>query len=228
MCGRYGLYTDPRAVVQRLRARAATANAPFAPRYNIAPTARVLAIVNTPERELREMRWGLLPRFAERTPARRSTFNARIETLATSPMYGPLLPVQRCIVLADGYYEWPPQPSGVPTPFWIARRDGATIAFAGLYDADSVTIVTQPPNETLARVHDRMPAALAIDVADRWLSAEILAPQDALALLAPSDANLWTYHRVGRAVGNARSEGPTLIEPATEDPEPNDQLALFS
>jgi len=227
MCGRYALYNDPSAVVKRLRARAA-ATMPLVPRYNIAPTAQVLAIVNTPQRELREMRWGLLPRFAERTPVRRSTFNARIETLATSPLYGPLLPAQRCVVLADGYYEWPPQPGGVPAPTWIARRDGATIVFAGLYDAGSVTIVTQPPNETLARVHDRMPAALAIDVADRWLTPEVLSPGDALALLQPSDADVWTYHRVGRDVGNARSEGPELIEPLTEKPEPSDQLELFS
>jgi putative SOS response-associated peptidase YedK len=187
----------------------------------------VLAIVNTPERELREMRWGLLPRFAERSPVRRSTFNARIETLATSPLYGPLLPSQRCVVLADGYYEWPPQPGGIPAPTWIARRDGATIVFAGLYDADSVTIVTQPPNDTLARVHDRMPAALALDVADRWLTPAILTPQDALALLEPSDGNLWTYHRVGRAVGNARIDGPELIEPVNAESEPSDQLELF-
>ncbi len=213
-------------MVKRLRARAAAAT-PLVPRYNIAPTAQVLAIVNTPERELREMRWGLLPRFAERSPVRRSTFNARIETLATSPLYGPLLPVQRCVVLADGYYEWPPQPGGTPAPTWIARRDGATIAFAGLYDADSVTIVTQPPNDTLARVHDRMPAALALDVADRWLTPEILTPQDALALLAPSDGKLWTYHRVGRAVGNARIDRPELIDPVNAESEPSDQLELF-
>jgi putative SOS response-associated peptidase YedK len=226
MCGRYGLYKDPSAVVKRLRARAAAAT-PLVPRYNIAPTAQVLAIVNTPERELREMRWGLLPRFAERSPVRRSTFNARIETLATSPLYGPLLPSQRCVVLADGYYEWPPQPGGIPAPTWIARRDGATIVFAGLYDADSVTIVTQPPNDTLARVHDRMPAALALDVADRWLTPAILTPQDALALLAPSDGNLWTYHRVGRAVGNARIDRPELIDPVNAESEPSDQLELF-
>ncbi len=225
MCGRYGLFTDPSAVVRRLRARA-SANAAFVPRYNIAPTAPVLAIVNAPQRELREMRWGLLPRFAERTPVRRSTFNARIETLATSPLYGPLLPAQRCIVLADGYYEWPPRPGGAPAPTWIARRDGETILFAGLYDANSVTIVTQPPNEALARVHDRMPAALSIDLADRWLAPGILTPQDALALLQPSDANLWTYHRVGRAVGNARSEGSALIAPM-DDAEASPQLELF-
>ncbi len=213
--------------MRRLRARAAAANAAFAPRYNIAPTAQVLAITNAPLRELREMRWGLLPRFTERKPLRRSTFNARIETLATSPMYGPLLPAQRCVVLADGYYEWPPQPGGTAAPIWIARRDGATIAFAGLYDADAVTIVTQPPNETLARVHDRMPAALDVDAADAWLTPDTLAPGAALALLAPSDPSLWTYHRVGRAVGNARSEGPQLIGPLTGEPEPSAQLALF-
>ena len=227
MCGRYGLYTDPSAIVKRLRARAFAARAPFVPRYNIAPTTQILAILNTPERELREMRWGLLPRFTEKKHLRRSTFNARIETLATSPMYGPLLPTQRCIVLADGYYEWPPQPGGIPAPTWIARRDGATIAFAGLYDLDAVTIVTQPPNETLARVHDRMPAALPIEVADAWLTPDTLTPEAALALLAPSDPELWTFHRVARTVGNARSEGPALIEPITEDPQSDPQLALF-
>ena len=226
MCGRYGLFTDPSAIVKRLRARACAANPAFVPRYNIAPTASVLAILNTPGRDLREMRWGLRPRFADKT-LRRSTFNARIETLATSPMYGPLLPAQRCIVLADGYYEWPPQPGGVPAPVWIARRDAATIAFAGVYDADAVTIVTQPPNQTLARVHDRMPASLDLAHADAWLTSEPISPEAALALLEPSAAELWTYHRVARTVGNARSEGPELIAPLSQDPQTTAQLALF-
>jgi putative SOS response-associated peptidase YedK len=226
VCGRYALYNDPSAVVRRLRARAPTQPA-FAARYNIAPTTPVLAIDNASERSLREMRWGLLPRFAERKPARRSTFNARIETLATSPLYGPLLPVRRCIVLADGYYEWPVRPDRRPTPFWIFHADGSPILFAGLWDGDAVTIVTQPPNEALARVHDRMPASLDEARADAWLTNEALSPEAALALLEPSGPEIWAYHRVARTVGNVRADGPELLEAVPDEPPGTDQLSLF-
>ncbi len=227
MCGRYGLYNDPSALVKRLRARIGP-NADFAPRYNIAPTTPVLAIVNAPERTLRSMRWGLVPRFAERKPVRRSTFNARIETLATSPMYGPLLPGNRCIVLADGYYEWPRSPAGETAPIWIARADGATIAMAGVWDGDAVTVITQPSNEAIARLHDRMPVTLEPAVADEWLAGEALAPEAALALLRPSEAHIWVYRRVARTVGNARAEGPELIEALSERTERGRQISLFS
>ncbi len=227
MCGRYGLYREPRALVARLRARFA-ANAVFVPRYNIAPTAAVLAIPNTLERNVLALRWGLVPRFRERTPARRSTFNARIETLATSPLYGPVLPTQRCIVLADGYYEWPQRPDGRTDPIWIFRADGATIAFAGLWDADSVTIVTQPANETIARLHDRMPVTLEPDDADAWLTPQPLDAPSALALLTPSDPAIWEHHRVERTVGNARAEGPELIAPLGRESREHAQLALFT
>jgi putative SOS response-associated peptidase YedK len=180
------------------------------------------------ERNVCELRWGLLPRFRERTPVRRSTFNARIETLATSPLYGPLLPLQRCVVFADGYYEWPRRPDGSTDPIWIFRADGATIAFAGLWDADSVTIVTQPPNETIARLHDRMPVTLEPGDADAWLAPEPLDPQAALAILRPSDPEIWQHHRVERTVGNARAEGPDLIAPRGDRPRANAQLDLFA
>lgn len=226
MCGRYGLYREPSALVRRLRARYAPA-ATFVPHYNIAPTTDVLAITNVPERAVRTMRWGLVPRFRERKPTRRSTFNARIETLVTSALYGPLVPRQRCIVPADGYYEWPRRADGRTDPVWISRRDGATIAFAGLWDGDAVTIVTHPPNVTIARLHDRMPVALEPDAADAWLAAESLDPAVALGLLAETDApDRWTYHHVARRVGNVRNDDAGLIE-ARDDASADEQLSLF-
>jgi len=223
MCGRYGLYRDPSPFARAIRARVPPGYA-FAPRYNVAPTDPVLGVTSRPDREIVSLRWGLVPRYGSSAkPVRRlSTINARIETVATSPLYGPLLGRGRCIVFADGYYEWPRDENGATAPVWIERADRAPFAFAGLYSGinhpdgsrtRSCAIVTQVPNETIARVHDRMPVVLDAPEADAWLVPGELEPAAALALLPPSDPAVWTYRRVSRAVGNVRNDGPALIAP---------------
>jgi putative SOS response-associated peptidase YedK len=224
MCGRYTLHRDPIAILKRLRARAAAAE--FVPRYNIAPTTRGLAIVNVPERDVRDLRFGLEPHFAQGARKRLSTFNARSETVTTSPLYGPLVVRTRCIVLADGYYEWPATPGADAAPVYVFRRDGQTIAFAGLWDGDTMSVITTEANETIAAFHDRMPVALDDEHADAWLAPGPIAPGEIPAMLRPSAPDVWSYHHVDRAVGNPRNEGPELI--AERVPAPSPQLALFS
>jgi putative SOS response-associated peptidase YedK len=187
----------------------------FEPHYNVAPQTAVAAIVNDVERRLTSLRWGLQPN--------RSTFNARIETLATSPLYGPLLPQARCIVPADGYFEWPRLSDGTKAPVWIHRSDGEQIAFAGLWDGDACTIVTQPPNDALASVHNRMPVVLQADAARAWLSPAELDPAEALALLRPIPDDVLVFHPVGPDVGNVRNDRPALIE-AVEAPQAQPSL----
>jgi putative SOS response-associated peptidase YedK len=215
MCGRYGLYRDPRPFARKLRASVA-ADFSFEPHYNVTPQTPVPAIVNDPACGLTNLRWGLI--------ANKSTFNARIETLATSPLYGPLLPFSRCIVPADGYYEWRRLSDGTKAPVWIYRSDGEPIAFAGLWDAGACTIVTQPPNARLAVVHDRMPVVLDEAAALAWLAPGELDPDAALALLRPVQGDELAYHPVARDVGNVRNDRPGLITPVAE---PLPQPSLF-
>lgn len=213
MCGRYGLYRDPRPFARKLRAAVAP-DFVFAPHYNIAPQTPVPAIVNDPARGLTTLRWGLI--------ANKMTFNARIETLATSPLYGPLLPRLRCIVPADGYYEWRQLADGTKAPVWIHRTDGDQIAFAGLWDEGAFTIVTQSPNARLAAVHDRMPVVLDDDAARGWLAPEELEPGAAIALLQSVPEDALAYHSVARDVGNVRNDRADLIEPvAAALPQPS-------
>jgi len=133
MCGRYGLEAWPSGLIRRLggdpRPRAG-----FRPCYNIAPTDSVLTVINDESRSVAELRWGLVPPFvANADGARLSTFNARIETIATAPTYRDALRTSRCAVLASGYFEWRKNPDGSKTPMWVHRRDDEPVAFAGLW-----------------------------------------------------------------------------------------------
>ena len=214
MCGRYGLYRDPRAFAKRLHARVSP-DFQFEPHYNIAPQTPVPAIVNDQDRGLTVLRWGLI--------ANRSTFNARMETLATSPLYGPLLPSARCVVPVDGYYEWKRLEDGTKTPVWVHRADGEPIALAGLWDGEACTIITRPPNAAMAAVHDRMPAVLSEDAARAWISPETLGADAAMALLEDVPEGVLAYHDVARDVGNVRNDRPDLIAPV-EPPQPEPSL----
>jgi len=230
MCGRYGLYRDPSPFARKLGARVPAAFT-FTPHYNIAPQTAVLAIRNAPERALQAMQWGLATRFAHGSGRRVSTFNARIETLASSPLYGPLLPHQRCVIPADGYYEWQRLPDGTKAPVWVTRHDGEQIGFAGLWSDEggvdgaegSCTIVTQPANALLATYHERMPVVLEREAALAWLESVELEAGAALALLVPISDHAVYVRNVSAAVGNVRNDGPDLIE-AVEAPRPQPML----
>jgi putative SOS response-associated peptidase YedK len=227
MCGRYGLYRDPAQFARKLGARVSIGFS-FAPHYNIAPQTAVPVVANAPERELRAMQWGLSTGYRGDGAARISTFNARIETLATSPLYGPLLPYRRCIVPADGYYEWQRLADGTKAPVWVSRSDGEPFALAGLWSDDgaeaSCTIVTQPANPLLARFHERMPVALEREAALAWLTSAILESEAALGLLQPIAPAAVAVHAVGPAVGNVRNDSPDLIRPVEP---PRAQPTLF-
>ena len=168
MCGRYGLKLSPRELIESLGE--SKLRGPFCPRYNIAPTHRVLTMLDEGQR-VEELRWGLIPSWADDPRSfKANTFNARIETIATAPAYRDSLRTRRCIVFADGWYEWQRQ-GDVTTPYWIHRPDDAPFAFAGLWatwrsqttdeELLSCTIVTQPATGALAKIHERRPAVLS-------------------------------------------------------------------
>lgn len=183
-------------------------------------------------REMHLARWGLVPSWAKDVAVGSRMFNARAESVADKPAFKRSLTSRRCLVLADGYYEWrkdevPGQSKPRRVPHYIHPSDGAPIAFAGLYawwrdptkdDDDperwllSTTIVTAPARDGLEQIHDREPAMLTADVAQAWLDPSVTEPDTALTLLRePAPALDW--YEVDAAVGNVRNNGAQLLAP---------------
>jgi putative SOS response-associated peptidase YedK len=181
------------------------------PRYNIAPTQDVLAVFDWSDgRHARMMRWGLVPFWAKEIP-RASTFNARAETLGEKPMWRDPLRRRRCVIPADGFFEWKTE-GRCKQPYRIERADGAPFSFAGLWDWNeglgiaSCTIIVTSANAAMAELHDRMPVVLEQDQVDRWLATPDV------SLLRPYEGDLNVFP-VSRDVGNGRNDSPELITP---------------
>jgi len=229
MCGRFTL-TDPDPV--RIRARFGldeSAKLEEKPRYNIAPTDPVLAVRRDEhgERELGRLRWGLIPgRWAERRPGP-PLINARAETLEHQPAFAASFRERRCLIPADGFYEWRDGESG-KAPVWISLADGGLFAFAGIWAArpsrdgegalHSCAIVTCEPNDLIRPIHDRMPVVLGAEDEARWLDPDG-AEDELLSLLAPAPAGLLAVREVGDSVNDVRDDGPHLIERRQPQPQ---------
>src|SRR5581483_9928951 len=176
MCGRYTL-TNPAQLELRFDVAPDVARTAEA-RYNIAPSQLIPVIVEGEQgRVMHAMRWGFQPRWAAPTSTRPAPINARAETLLERPLFRGALGRYRCLIPADGFYEWMVQPgTAAKQPMYIRRRDGDLFAFAGLYTereeggqvAASCAIITTTPNEVLAPIHDRMPAILTADTEALW------------------------------------------------------------
>jgi putative SOS response-associated peptidase YedK len=223
MCGRYTL-TDPDPLrMQRRFGLAESVEIREEPRFNIAPTDPVLAVRSRDEvRELGRLRWGLVPGlWAQR--GGRPLINARAETIATQPAFAESFRERRCLIPADGFYEWRRDERG-KQPVWISRADGELFAFAGVWaelrregeePVHSCAIVTCAPNGLVRSVHDRMPVVLAPDAEAGWLAPDAGA-DDLLALLRPAPDDLLTVREVNDAVNDVRQDGPHLLEPPAE------------
>lgn len=198
----------------------------LAPRYNLAPSqeAPVVGVnPNTPEtRSLRLMRWGLVPGHAG--DAVKSIINARAETLARRPAFRGLLPRRRCLVPADGFYEWR-QEGSFRIPMRFTLKSARPFAFAGLWDRwlqpdgaplYSFTIVTTGPNGLIGPIHDRMPAILLAEDEAEWLDPAVTDPTALSSLLKPYPAEWMEGYRVSRAVNSPVNDSPECIAP--EDP----------
>ena len=220
MCGRYTL-TDPDPRLLRFRfGLTEEAKIEQAPRYNVAPTDPVLAVrLNAHgEREPGVLRWGLIPRHANPDSFDRLLINARAETVAEAPAFRDSFATHRCLIVADGFYEWRAEETG-KKPVWVMRPSREPFAFAGLWakagGADgpavlSCAIVTCEPGEVVAPIHDRMPVILGQPDEAEWLDPGT--GQERLrALLAPTDDLAVT--EVSDAVNDVRQDEPALIEP---------------
>src|SRR5438876_8226876 len=199
MCGRFTLKADIETIAKVFHVKPALAVAEITPRYNIAPTQEVVSILSNGASHLEALRWGLIPSWAKDEAIGSKMINARAETLAEKPSFKRLLHAKRCLVVADGFYEWRQEGRGPKTPMYITLKDGELFAFAGLWDAwkntdgqviRTCTIITTEPNELMASIHTRMPAILPRDAREIWLDAALGDEHALMPLLAPYPADL--------------------------------------
>src|SRR6266581_179202 len=256
MCGRYASARKRQDLLEEFRIDRDRVASDLEPDYNVAPTKPVYAVLTrggrepgegagTQEerggpdavaRELRVVRWGLVPFWAKDPSIGSRLINARAETVASKPAFRRAFTRRRCLLPADGYYEWQ-RPDGTASdksgkggakqPYFIFRQDGGPLAFAGLYELwrdESVpddherawlwtaTIITTSAPDDLGKIHDRMPMVIEPDRWEDWLDPENKDPADLMALLAPATSGGLTSYPVSTAVNSVRNNGPELIE----------------
>jgi putative SOS response-associated peptidase YedK len=224
MCGRYYRRSDKQKIAEAFHTGLPT-TFEILPSYNVAPqTFQPVVCFNrkTLERELVQMRWGLVPYWAKDAKIGYSTINAKAETLTTSPTFREAIKRRRCLIPADGFFEWQPIDKKTKQPFAFGLKDGALFALAGVFDVWrdkatgqvllSYTVITTDPNELLEPFHNRMPVIVRPADYERWM-----APAEPshlpLDLLRPYPDELMSAWKVGQAVGNVKNDVPGLIEP---------------
>ncbi|TMC22097.1 MAG: SOS response-associated peptidase [Chloroflexi bacterium] len=216
MCGRFTLTHDINAVASTFQVPAALQTGP---RYNVAPTQQVVTVMSNGTAHLETVRWGLIPSWAKEESIGAKMINARAETLAEKASFKRLLHSKRCLVVADGFYEWKKEAVG-KTPMYITLKDQEIFAFAGLWDVwkdaagDAVrtcTIITTEANEFMASIHDRMPAILTPEVHALWLDPAYHEAPALLSLLKPYATNQMNARPVSRLVNNPRYDSADLL-----------------
>ena len=221
MCGRYTLETDLDALQLRFNFTAEGISRP--PQYNIAPTQGVLAVVSPDGETHGEMlRWGLIPSWAKNPSVGHRMINARAETVAEKPGFRRALLKRRCLILADGFYEWRREGKNrVPFRFILENRE--PFAFAGLWELwkspsgewiKSCAIVTTSANGLVAPIHNRMPVILPQEAESLWLDHNITDPGVPTSLFAPYPSQLMNVYQVSPVVNSPKHNDPTCIEPA--------------
>ena len=216
MCGRFTLTTDIATVARVFHVEPTVQTTP---RYNVAPTQEVVTILRNGTAHLDMMRWGLIPSWAKDESIGSKMINARAESLAEKPSFKRLLHSKRCLVVADGFYEWK-QEQGTKIPMYITMKNHEPFAFAGLWDTwkspdgellRTCTLITTQPNEVVQPIHNRMPAILTPDARTEWLDPEIRDEHILLPLLAPYPADEMTARAVSRQVNNPKYDSAELL-----------------
>lgn len=241
MCGRYTL-TDPgEQLIRHFQLTGLPAE--YRPRYNIAPTQPVLAVIGNGQRRAGLLRWGLVPGWAKDPSIGSRLINARAETVAEKPAFRHALRRRRCLIPADGFYEWRQQ-GGRKQPMRIVRRDGGLFAFAGLWESwrppqasapapgrtapsgaggeararanvvlYTCTIITTEANGALRSIHERMPVILPPEAYDLWLDQDVDDPAALLPLLKPRPDDELVAYPVSTLVNDVRNDSPDCIRP---------------
>jgi putative SOS response-associated peptidase YedK len=260
MCGRYASARKRIELLEEFRVERDRVAEPLEPDYNVAPTKRVYAVLTRPsrpadhsagegspadssdgavanggaQRQLRVVRWGLVPSWAKDRSIGSRLINARAETVQSKPSFRRAFAHRRCLLPADGYYEWqqPASKGGVKQPYFICRGDGGSLALAGLYElwrdpalpADdelswlwTATIITTSAPDELGQIHDRMPMVIQPDRWADWLDPAGDDPADVMPLLVPAAAQGLVSYPVSTAVNSVRNNGPQLTERVLPD-----------
>jgi putative SOS response-associated peptidase YedK len=229
MCGRFVLATSVPEIANYFRATfEPIVSESVRPCWNVPPTMSIPAITarSNGDRRLGTLRWGLVPPWAKGLSFGANTINARAESIATKSSFRSAFRSQRCIIPADGYFEWKTTPGEVRQPYYFTRSDEAPLAFAGLWEAwrpsqrgaegsdviYTCAIVTTEANADVEAIHTRMPVILDDDgTIDRWLDSELHNRDELEAMLTPAASRTLVRRRVGAAVGNVRNDSPDLI-----------------
>ena len=220
MCGRFALFTDLKTLIEAFGLSLAEPPDAFTPRYNIAPTQQVLGICQNADgsRRLKSFRWGLIPHWAKDAAIGNRLINARSETVHEKPSFRQALRYRRCLIPANGFFEWLREGKG-KQPYFIRRKDQAPLAFAGLWESwkgpegtiESCTILTTEANALIAQIHDRMPVILPPSEYDRWLDREVDDPGKLQLLFQPFPAELLEIQPVSAVVNNPLHEGEGCV-----------------
>jgi len=243
MCGRYASSRKPEDLVEEFEVVDNRLDQPLEADYNVAPTKEVYAVmqrkpsrdsVDEPRRQLRTLRWGLVPSWAKDPAVGNRMINARMETVAEKPAFKRAFAARRCLLPADGYFEWYPTSqktqSGKPRkqPFFIRPADGGVLAMAGLYeiwrdptrdedDPDrfrwTCTVLTTQAEDSVGHLHDRMPLMVERERWSAWLDPTTDRKDDLLSLLVPAAPGRLEAYPVSTLVSNVRNNGPELVEP---------------
>jgi putative SOS response-associated peptidase YedK len=221
MCGRFALYSDPSTLARRFGAEAPPE---LRPRYNVAPTQSIPIVrEEAGKRHFALARWGFVPSWAKEINTGYSTINARAETVADKPMFRNAFRHRRCLIPADGFYEWQViSGSKTKQPWFIVSRDREPMAFAGLWERwrspegeelESCSIIVTNANELMRPIHERMPVILAPDDWDAWLEPDVKDAQALQSLLKPYPAEEMMAWPVSTKVNNPRSDAAEYVEP---------------
>ena len=240
MCGRYASSRRPEDLIEEFEVVEDRTPAPLAADYNVAPTKEVYAVLerppskespDPPQRQLRVLTWGLVPSWAKDPSIGSRMINARMETVAEKPAFKRAFAVRRCLLPADGYFEWYPtsrtNATGKPVkqPYFMRPADGSILAMAGLYeiwrdptrsddDPDrfrwTCTVLTTQAEDSLGHIHDRMPLMVERERWGDWLDPRVAGE---LSLLVPAAPGSLEAYPVSSLVSNVRNNGPELVEP---------------
>ena len=219
MCGRFTLTADLALVAERFHFDPTGLS--FTPSYNIAPSQQVLAVINDGTNRASYLRWGLVPSWAKTPTIGHRMINARVETAAAKPSFRQALQRRRCLILADGFFEWR-QSGTTKTPMYIGLHDHQLFAFAGLWDTwrdptgaalSTCTILTTTSNAVLAPIHHRMPVILPPEAETTWLDSHVTAPAALLPFLTPYESERMQAYAVSQAVNSPQHNAPDCIAP---------------
>jgi len=221
MCGRFTLITDSKKLAESFAEFEPPAA--LAPRYNIAPSQPIAVVANNGQNKIDFFQWGLIPSWAKDPKIGNRMINARSETLAEKPSFKTAYKRRRCLILADGFYEWRRNPQGGgKTPMYIHLKSHQPFAFAGLWETWtspeddmilSCTIITTEPNDFMAFIHNRMPVILPREAYAQWLNPAEQKPEQLQPLLAPYPAEQMAAYPVSTVVNSPGNDTPDCIEP---------------